>query len=154
MGGRIGPEYPAGTLTILESTGAYPVTRRKVTPDTYYLSAGYTPRDPVAVEDPVTAVGDPTIPRPRITLSASPNPFNPLVNIRFSQSQSGHSVLQIFDVGGRLVTTLLDEWHEAGEHETTWGGRNAQGRMCPAGVYLYRLATGGYSETERVVMVK
>ena len=144
----------AGTLTILEATGAYPVSRRKVTPDTYYLTAGYTPRDPAGLEDPVTAVGDPVVPIARITLSASPNPFNPLVTIRFSQSRSGHTALRIFDVSGRLVTNLVDEWRQAGEHETSWEGRNERGRMCPAGVYLCRLTVDGEGRTLRVVMVR
>lgn len=86
--------------------------------------------------------------------SATPNPFNPQTTLSFELAEAGHARLTIFDAAGRLVTTLLDEHRDAGRHEVTWNGRDAAGRISSAGVYLYRLESGGVSETKRMLLVK
>jgi hypothetical protein len=84
-----------------------------------------------------------------------PNPFNPSTTIRFDLPQAGEVELTIYDVSGRLVNTLLNGvLMPAGLSEVAWGGIDADGRSVPAGVYLYRLYVGGYSETKRMVLVK
>ena len=75
-----------------------------------------------------------------------------------SDSSAGRSLLvdgssdAILSV--RLTTTLIDEHRDAGSHDVTWNGRDAAGWVSAAGVYLYRLETGGYSETKRMVLIK
>jgi hypothetical protein len=87
-------------------------------------------------------------------LNASPNPFNPLVNVRFSLPQAGHIMLQAFDVRGRLVRTLVDEVRPAGSDIVVWHGDDDAGRALASGVYQLRLATEGRLVEERVTLVR
>ena len=66
-----------------------------------------------------------------------PNPFNPVTNIRFTIETHGFASLQVFDITGRLVTTLVDEQLPIGQHEAVWDGSDVS-----SGVYLIRLSFG------------
>ncbi|HEU4334752.1 MAG TPA: FG-GAP-like repeat-containing protein, partial [Candidatus Eisenbacteria bacterium] len=84
-----------------------------------------------------------------------PNPFNPRTTIRYSVPRAERARLAVFDVNGRLVTTLRDGPMSAGEHEVEWDGRNAQGAQVASGVYLYRLSTeSGAAESRKMVVAK
>jgi uncharacterized protein (DUF2141 family) len=81
-----------------------------------------------------------------------PNPFNPSTVIQFDLPDRGqqHAVsLQIFDLLGREVATLLNEKMQAGPHQVTWNASN-----MPSGVYLYRLQAGTFTETKKLTLLK
>ena len=102
----------------------------------------------------VSGVQDAGVPARTALLSAVPNPFNPSTKLFFEMAAVGHVRLDVYDVAGRLVVTLVDEQRDAGRHHVTWDGRDAAGRASATGVYLYRLETGDYTETKRMVLVK
>jgi hypothetical protein len=83
-----------------------------------------------------------------------PNPFNPRVTIPFDLRQDGNLTLSVYDVSGRLVKTLVNEWTRAGSHIVSWDGRSELGAQISSGVYFCRLRTGGFTETRKIVMVK
>lgn len=83
-----------------------------------------------------------------------PNPFNPSTSIRYSIPQRGHVRLQVFDVTGRLVATLIDEVKEAGYYETRWYGIDRSGKHAASGVYLYRLQASGSTLTKKMLLVR
>jgi len=83
-----------------------------------------------------------------------PNPFNPSTTLSFEMVVPGHARLKVYDAAGRLVTTLVDEYREAGGYDVIWDGRDDDGRMSSAGVYLYRLEAGNEAETMRMVLIK
>jgi hypothetical protein len=83
-----------------------------------------------------------------------PNPFNPLTKLSFELAAPGPARLKVFDLAGRVVATLVDEYCDAGGHEVLWNGKDADGRLSAAGVYLYRLETESTTETRRMVLVK
>lgn len=84
-----------------------------------------------------------------------PNPFNPRTAIPFYLESSGTPRLQIFDLGGRRVRTLLaGDLIEAGQREIIWNGRDDSGHSVPSGIYFYRLDTGTLSRTRRMVLMK
>jgi hypothetical protein len=83
-----------------------------------------------------------------------PNPFNPSTTIRFELSRPGAIQLEIFDVRGRRVRTLIDEHRGAGEHTLRWDGRNGRGREVATGVYFLRLRSGSKSTTQRMVLIR
>ncbi len=84
-----------------------------------------------------------------------PNPFNPRTTIRFSLPRAERVQLSVFDVRGRLVTTLRDGFEPAGERTIEWDGRDRRGRDVGSGVYLYRLSTeSGVTQSRRMVVVK
>jgi len=78
-----------------------------------------------------------------------PNPFNPKTDIRFQISDFGFATLKIYDILGREVTTLLNENLHPGTYHITWDA-SAQ----PSGVYYYRLTSGLYSETKKLLLMK
>jgi len=78
-----------------------------------------------------------------------PNPFNAQTNIGFSLAEAGNVTLEVYDIGGRLVTTLVDGHQKSGEHKVTWDGCD-----LASGVYFYKLTAGDYTETRRMMLVK
>jgi len=78
-----------------------------------------------------------------------PNPFNPITDISFSLPVASHVKLEIFNVMGQKVATVVDRHLEAGNHSVTWDG--SQGA---SGVYLYRLTAGDFVESKKMVLLK
>ena len=73
---------------------------------------------------------------------AYPNPFNPDGRISFVTGKPGRASIQLFDLQGRLVRTLLPQQYlGAGAHEVAIDGRNDQGVRLSSGVYFYRVMT-------------
>jgi hypothetical protein len=83
-----------------------------------------------------------------------PNPFNPKTTIRFALPDEKAVKLEVFDVNGRKVATLLDENLGAGEHHVVWDGSDSAGRSLPSGLYFYRLDTGLERRTSKMLMLK
>ncbi len=82
-------------------------------------------------------------------VSTYPNPFNPVANISFRLANASHVRLEIFNIMGQRVGTLVDDYLDAGEHARTWDGSKAA-----SGVYLYRLQVGQTVHTEKMVLLK
>ncbi len=79
-----------------------------------------------------------------------PNPFNPASKIRFDLPKDGNVNLTVFDLQGRLVARLVDnEFKHAGSYAVDFNGNN-----LPSGAYFYRLETGTYSESKKMILVK
>lgn len=83
----------------------------------------------------------------------TPNPARAAAEMRFSVPAPVSVQLEIFDVSGRLVRTLLREPVAAGEHTMTWDGRNGMGRPAGSGVYFVRLAAPGFSQVRTVTLL-
>lgn len=92
-------------------------------------------------------------PRDRLDLNV-PNPFNPTTTISYSVVRDAHVELEIYDLAGRHVRTLVSGRVESGEYEVEWNGTDAAGAAVASGVYLYRLRAGAFTETRRMVLVK
>lgn len=84
-----------------------------------------------------------------LDLSATPNPFNPTTTIRYQLASSAPVHLNIHDVQGRLVATLVEGTQAAGRHEVKFDGS-----ALPSGVYLYRLAAGANSASGKLMLLK
>ena len=82
-----------------------------------------------------------------------PNPFNPSTNIPYQLPASTHVRLEVFNVLGQHLATLAEGVQSAGFHTARWDGTDVAGRAVAAGVYLYRLQSGGTSLTQRMVLV-
>ena len=83
-----------------------------------------------------------------------PNPCNPLTTISYELPESGRVRLNIYDVSGRLVRTLLAaEEIGAGRHEAIWNGRSDSGLTVASGVYFCRFEVGNLNETKRLTLI-
>jgi hypothetical protein len=78
-----------------------------------------------------------------------PNPFNPKTIIRYNLPVRGFVTLKVFDVLGREVATLVNEWKDAGRYSVEWNGENQ-----PSGVYIYRLQSGSFYETKKMILLR
>jgi hypothetical protein len=83
-----------------------------------------------------------------------PNPFNPSTEISFGVPVSGHVTLEVYDIMGRMVTTLVNEELSAGSHQVIWDGVNASGESVTSGVYFYKLSQGDNTTTRKMIMLK
>jgi len=83
-----------------------------------------------------------------------PNPFNAGSEIRFALPQQSHVRLEIYNVLGAKIRTLVDEARKPGRYKVHWDGRDAAGQPVPSGIYLYRLDAGDFSAQKRMLLVK
>lgn len=83
-----------------------------------------------------------------------PNPFNLTTVIPFSVPVRGRYRLEIFNILGSSVTTLLDEQLSAGEYAITWNGLLTSGRTAPSGIYFYRLKSESGTHVRKMVLLK
>jgi hypothetical protein len=100
--------------------------------------------------DNVTCVSE-TEPTSCLLLQNYPNPFNPVTTIGYRVSGAGYREvrLAVYDLLGREVTALVDEKKEPGSYEVRFDGSN-----LASGVYLYRLQTGEFVQTRRLLLMK
>ncbi len=83
-----------------------------------------------------------------------PNPFNPTTNIGFRVAESEFISLQIFDISGRLVKTLLNESRDAGEYTVQWDATNSQGQRVGSGIYFYKITAGDFQQVRKMMLIK
>jgi hypothetical protein len=83
-----------------------------------------------------------------------PNPFSGSTRIEFSVAEAGTVSLQVFDLLGREVQSLVDEQLNAGHHSVTWDGRDASGQSLPSGVYVYRLKVGAQQAARMLTLTR
>ncbi|MBK7160885.1 MAG: T9SS type A sorting domain-containing protein [Ignavibacteria bacterium] len=78
-----------------------------------------------------------------------PNPFNPATKIKFALHNKSFANLVIYDGLGREVETIVNEQLNAGSYEADWNASN-----FPSGVYFYKLTTGDFSKTNKMLLIK
>jgi len=100
-----------------------------------------------------TGVGDTPLPRV-LSVSAYPNPFNPETTVRYTLPARGHVRIDIFDLRGERVATLVDRDQDAGAFTVAWRGRNDTGASVGSGVYFARLSAGGTERTYKLTLLK
>ncbi len=83
-----------------------------------------------------------------------PNPFNPSTSFRFSLAKSAYVKIEIFNIAGQKVKTLIDEEMNPGVYMVDWDGKDEKGRLVSSGIYFYRMRAGDFSETKKMVLLK
>ncbi|MCL1827332.1 MAG: T9SS type A sorting domain-containing protein [Candidatus Cloacimonetes bacterium] len=126
---------------------------------TYKVLAVFTDGEslPVEIIVPVTetSIVDPDTPVLATRLESNyPNPFNPSTTIYYELNESSQASIEVYNIKGQLIKTLVNNHHEAGRHTVIWDGTDNNNGNVSAGVYLYRLKTNNYEETKRMIMVK
>jgi hypothetical protein len=138
---------------------------------------GWNPDNRPVVWGHVVSDGDITeIVHATILVGNYPNPFNPQTTIRFvigntpstslpplyREEFSGHHgyignshvVIDIYNVRGQRVRTLVNGVYSAGSHSVVWNGTDDNGRNVSSGMYFYRMTAGEYSSVRRMMMLK
>jgi hypothetical protein len=87
-------------------------------------------------------------------VDASPNPFNPSTTIAYEVPEPTSVRITVYNMLGQEIVRLVDGQHTPGRYSITWDGRNASGVSVASGIYMYRMESGEYSESKRMVLVK
>ncbi|HPS38772.1 MAG TPA: C25 family cysteine peptidase [Candidatus Cloacimonadota bacterium] len=131
---------------------------------------------PVNIEDSITiSSNDPTNPAIQISVTLNtavdaddptgvplvtkldgnyPNPFNPETAISYSIKEAGPVRINIYNLKGQLVKTLVNTDQPAGNHRVVWNGSDNNGRGVASGIYLYRMETQSYNKTLKMMLMK
>jgi hypothetical protein len=101
------------------------------------------------VEIAPTFVDDHEIPGNAFSVKSYPNPFNSTASIKYNLPISSDVVIEIYDILGRKVETLIQENKQAGYHQVAWDAKNQ-----PSGLYFCRIQAGEYAATEKMLLLK
>lgn len=160
---------PAGTGTAMSGSFTQPLVNVSATVNSNLLSGGTETlwvrgRDAagnwgnaaglvVQVNSP-TAVQGEQAPLAFALYPSSPNPFGPEVALRFDVPRSSRVSLEIYDVNGRRLRTLLDGILSPGTKALAWDGTDADGRSVGSGVYFYRMRADGFLATRKMTLLR
>ena len=85
---------------------------------------------------------------------AYPNPFNSVSAIRYDLPSAAFVRLNIYDLQGREVATLMNEPQAAGYYTALWDGRNLSGQLVGSGVFFCRIEAGNFIKVQKMTLVK
>lgn len=83
-----------------------------------------------------------------------PNPFNPETVIEYELPSSSNVTIEIFNILGQKIRTLIDSQKPAGYHSIVWDGKDNSGTEVSTGIYFYRLKTGEFGKTKKMLFLK
>jgi hypothetical protein len=83
-----------------------------------------------------------------------PNPFNPTTTIHYALPKDEQVILNIYNINGILVKTVVSEKQKAGRYSVIWNGKNNQELQVPSGVYLYKIHAGNFISTRKMSLIK
>jgi hypothetical protein len=134
----------------LEQSGTYYYWLQNVELDGYTSFYG-----PVSVSFKVDDDGGtPDIPFVTKLENAYPNPFNPNTNIRYQLKDAGDVKIDIFNARGQLVRSFSRTHDAPGYYQINWDGRDSSGKAVSSGVYQYKMTSGKYHSTKKMVLKK
>lgn len=108
-----------------------------------------------ALPDITTSVSSNTkIPADFALLQNYPNPFNPATTIEFNLPVASSVLLTIYDILGRRVRSLVDDFYPAGRHTVIWNGKDDRGHELSSGIFIVRLRAGNLSQSIKLVKIK
>lgn len=108
------------------------------------------------VSSTATGVSQQPVPTPGTApdVQCYPNPFNPILNIRYNIAETAITSVEVFNVLGQKVRTLVHEPKEAGLHHIRWNGTDDRDVPVASGVYLYRVKNGNYTSSGKILLMK
>ncbi len=95
-----------------------------------------------------------TIPQVNSLSQNYPNPFNPETSIAFSTKEAGNVSIEIYNIRGQKVKTILNDYRTAGNHSVVWNGRDDNNKAVASGLYFYKMRNGKFSSTKKMILMK
>jgi hypothetical protein len=137
-----GVELISGTWTIVATDGKY---------DVYAENGPFT----LTIDGSQLNINESDLIPETFALYANyPNPFNPTTTITYDLPKRSQVTLGIYDLLGKQIKTLVKQLQDAGNKIAVWDGTNNSGRPVSAGVYLYRIKAGEFSQTRKMVLLR
>ena len=87
-------------------------------------------------------------------LNNYPNPFNPKTNIAFSIKEAGYTTLEVYNMKGQLMKTLVNEVKESGNFTVIWDGKDNSDKNVSSGIYFYKMKAEKYTSTKKMILMK
>ena len=115
-----------------------------------FSNGDYAPPTELSIDDSFTDI----IPGSFDLNQNYPNPFNPSTTINFNVPNFSEVKINIYDLNGKLVNTLVDQSYPSGSYNVVWNGDDLNGNKVAAGVYMYNLTSGENSITNKMVLIK
>jgi hypothetical protein len=110
-------------------------------------------REEIDVQDVPTEL--PNVPKTTALMQNNPNPFNPTTTIAYHVATAGHVTIAIYDVSGRRVRSLVNEYKEAGQYTAVWDARDSNATPVHTGIYFYRMSAPGFaSPAKKMLLLK
>jgi len=143
--------FYGGRLLSINYTGEHPLS---------LASCDFSDPDGGAINAPTSldcncpGPNDDAISSSGFIISGFPNPFNSAANMSFSLPSDGEYRMAIYDIMGRKIKTLFDEYRPAGSHSIVWDGTNGENSMVSSGTYFIRLQGDAGSRSLRLSLLK
>ena len=83
-----------------------------------------------------------------------PNPFNPETVINYNLANDNNISIEVFNIRGQKVKTLIDAYQKSGSHSIVWNGKDDNGRQVGSGMYFYKMRSGSYTSTRKMILMK
>jgi len=99
-------------------------------------------------------VGDPPLPLVTELNGNYPNPFNPETSIKFALKEAGNVRIDVFNLKGQHVRTVVNDHLKAAYHSVVWDGKDTNGINVSSGVYFYKMDTGEYTSIKKMILMK
>ena len=80
---------------------------------------------------------------------AYPNPFNPSTNIKFSIAEDGYTNISVYNLNGRKIEDLINDYKSSGNYQVEWNANNVS-----SGVYFIKMDANGFSSTQKIMLIK
>ncbi len=161
-------EVAAGSVTVHpDANGDYIIS---IIPGTYPVMAGLAGYETVVFEDVVVTEGNattgidftlvPVVSSENIIIAATkmesnyPNPFNPITNISYTIKETGLVTIEVYNLRGQLVKTLVNELQGTGSFIAVWDGTDTSNKSVSSGIYLYKMKSNNYTSTKKMILMK
>jgi hypothetical protein len=109
---------------------------------------------PVTLNVEYTGSGNNQVPRITKLNDNYPNPFNPETLISYSVGKPGIVKIEIFNAKGQKVNTLVNEEKEPGDYKVVWKGNDYSGKQVSSGVYYYKMKSGRFTSSKKMLLMK
>lgn len=130
-------------VVFVQNYGSYKLVLQAAKSGLYELT-------PLGVEDDLEAA----IPTQSELLQNYPNPFNASTKISYRLTEAAATSLEIFNLRGELVRSLVNEVQSPGSYQVDWDGTDSEGREVSSGLYFYRLTSGEVSQTQKMSLLR
>ena len=154
------PKGATGTVNVLNivfEVNSTDVTNCGMNLEFTAMAAAYTFTDLLPFVRNVTTDVDlkvREIPEKASVLQNYPNPFNPSTEITYQLPKATFVQLSVYNLLGRKIKVLVNESKETGVHHVFWNGKDETGVVQPAGIYIYRIQAGKFTDIKKMLLVK
>jgi hypothetical protein len=123
-------------------------------PDLFTLSHTWDSLTIIKAPKVTSVNGDRIVVPSDFSITNYPNPFNPSTKISYHLPQSGSVKIVIYDVLGRIVTTMIDAAKEKGYHTIDWNAKDESGRDLPSGIYIAQIQSGRFTANSKMMLLR